>query len=69
MTKEQLLAEIDDLLRTMPPINKFHEANEENLSWLGRAMAILNQWDILSAVPAQGYVHDIQSIHSPNLAR
>lgn len=64
MTKEELLAEIDDLLRTMPPKNRFHEASEENLSWLGRTMAIISQWNTPHTIIAQGYVDSIQSHYS-----
>ncbi len=35
MTKEQLLAEVEDLLKTMPPRPTIRHQIEENLSWLG----------------------------------
>jgi hypothetical protein len=44
MTKEQLLAEAEDLLRTMPPRPTIRHQTEENLSWFGRASALVAQW-------------------------
>ena len=44
MTKEQLLAEVEDLLRTTPPRETIRHATDENLSWFGRAFALVGQW-------------------------
>jgi hypothetical protein len=44
MTNEQLLVEVEDLLRTMPPRGTIRQATEENLSWFGRAQAVVGQW-------------------------
>jgi hypothetical protein len=44
MTKEQLLAEVEDLLRTMPPRPTIRHETDENLSWLGRVSAVIEQW-------------------------
>ena len=60
MTKEELLTEIDDLLRTMPPMATFHDDTEENLSWLGRLTAILNQWNSPHMVYVKLALHDPQ---------
>ena len=35
LTDEQLLAEIDDLLRNMPNKSKLHHLEDENFVWLG----------------------------------
>jgi len=45
MTKEQLLAEVEDLLRTMPPQETLRHETQENLSWLGRIAAVINEWE------------------------
>ena len=48
MTNEQMLAEVEDLLRSSPPVTVFLEpdgVNEEVLGWLGRARAVLENWD------------------------
>jgi hypothetical protein len=44
MTNEQLLVEVEDLLRTMPSRGTIRHATEENLSWFGRAQAVVGQW-------------------------
>jgi hypothetical protein len=42
---EQLLAEVDDLLRTSPHTNSRDGADEERLIWIGRAATALDRWD------------------------
>jgi hypothetical protein len=44
MTKEQLLVEVEDVLKTMPPKATIRQATDENLSWFGRAYAVVGQW-------------------------
>jgi hypothetical protein len=44
--KEQLLAEVDDVLRTVPTPDRWNgDHNDETLPWLGRAGAVLERWD------------------------
>lgn len=50
MNDEQLLAEVEDLLRSSPPQLAFifmdmEQGNEEVLGWLGRTRAVLEKWD------------------------
>jgi hypothetical protein len=45
-----LLAEVDDLLRTMPPIDSFESAGPEHFAWLGRASALVHRWDSVKAI-------------------
>jgi hypothetical protein len=45
-TQERLLAELEDLLRTMPAKEKLGQTTDENLAWLGRAAAIIEQWNM-----------------------
>jgi len=47
MTKEQLLAEIEDVLRTVPPKPTITNLTEESLTWFGRAAAVVEQWNSL----------------------
>ena len=52
MTNEQMLAEVEDLLKSTPPYSdflKFYKANDEVLDWLGRACAVLENWDFNSS--------------------
>jgi hypothetical protein len=44
VTQERLLAEVEDLLRTMPPEATIRHDTPENFSWLGRAAAIIENW-------------------------
>ena len=45
MKKEELLAEIEDTLRCMPPRGTIRHETAENLSWFGRVAAAIGQWD------------------------
>ena len=45
MTKEQLLFEVEDLLRSAPPLVAFQERAESNAAWLGRFAAVIRAWD------------------------
>jgi hypothetical protein len=54
MTKEQLLAEAEDLLRTVPPRSTIRHPNLENFSWLGRLAALIEQWDRSKSTLLQG---------------
>ena len=46
----QLLVELEDVLRTMPPIYEFNNHAPEHLAWLGRASAVMHAWDQLKAI-------------------
>ncbi len=46
---EQLLAEIVDVIRTMPPRETIRHETPENLSWFGRASAAIQMWDPIRA--------------------
>jgi hypothetical protein len=58
---EQLLAEVDELLRTMPTAHALH--NEDVSEWLGRAQAVMAAWDAVQAVP---FDHAAQNVKSGN---
>ena len=45
-----LLAEIEDLLRSAPAQANMHESTQETLAWLGRAAALVKQWDSAKVV-------------------
>jgi hypothetical protein len=46
---EQLLAEVNDLLRTMPPESAFIAGSPEVYGWTGRAAAVAHAWDVVRA--------------------
>ena len=62
MTKEQLLIEIEELLRTAPNEDTFRDNTQENLDWFGRAMAAINLWNMPIIIRAQGFLDDIQGV-------
>jgi hypothetical protein len=41
----QILSELDDLLRTMPPRATLRHPTEENFAWFGRARSIVTAWN------------------------
>lgn len=43
MTKEELLAEVDDLIRLTPL--EIGYCIQENVAWVGRAAALINEWN------------------------
>ena len=45
----QLLAEIEDVLRTMPPMHAFGNNAPEHFAWLGRASAAISAWNPIKA--------------------
>jgi len=46
ITKEQLLSEIEDLLRTMPDRATIRHYIAENEAWLGRASSLIQSWSM-----------------------
>lgn len=46
---EQLLAELDDVIRSMPPRPTIRHESPENMAWFGRAAAVMHHWDPVRA--------------------
>ena len=46
MNNEQLLAEVEDIIRTMPSVATLHHQTVENFSWLGRLAAFVEAWSL-----------------------
>ena len=64
ITQEQLLAELEDLLRNMPNVATIRHDTDENFSWLGRAAAIIEQWKEPKGVEFREHLtkfHDIMA--------
>lgn len=62
MTTEEcrkVLREIEALLRTRPPAATIRHETLENIDWLGRACAAINDWNPLRSVQFEGHVADI----------
>ncbi|MHB1936855.1 MAG: hypothetical protein ACYCOR_09735 [Acidobacteriaceae bacterium] len=45
LTTEQLLAEVEDLIRSTPSRSTIRHDTQENLAWLGRLSAVVENWD------------------------
>ena len=56
LTTEQLLAEIEDLIRTMPDRATIRHETPENFAWFGRAAALVAQWNSAKAVAFDGHL-------------
>src|SRR2546430_8388970 len=67
MTKEQLLAEVEDLLRTMPSMATIRHQTPDNFSWLGRAAAVIEQWDSPKSIPFSVYLNELRGFKGVNV--
>jgi hypothetical protein len=57
------LAEIEDVIRAMPPRDQFHHDSDEVLIWLGRAVAAIANWDPLKGISAGSAVSNLHGGH------
>jgi hypothetical protein len=48
LTPEQLLAEVEDVIRTTPPSAAIHADTIEIHDWIGRTVAVLKTWNMVS---------------------
>lgn len=63
MDNEDLLAEIEDLMRNIPDRSSIWEDTTENHSWFGRLAAVIEAWNFPKTVAMSGYLH---SFHTGN---
>jgi hypothetical protein len=61
VTEEHLLAEIEDIRRTMPSLNTLHHDSEESLAWLGRLSAFIAAWNLPHTMTLNLAVRDLHS--------
>jgi hypothetical protein len=61
ITPQQLLSEVEDLLRTMPPRATIRHPATDNYAWLGRASALVSEWSKVKAITFDGFVSTIHS--------
>jgi hypothetical protein len=53
----EILAELEDLLRTMPPRATLRHTTEENFAWFGRARSIVAAWNgIADSTPCRARI-------------
>ena len=62
ISASQLLLEIEDVLRTMPPRATIRHEAPENLSWLGRASAVVAAWNSLKSPVFERYITKIHAV-------
>lgn len=62
LSSEQLLAEIEDVIRTMPPRNTIRHEMAENLAWFGRASAVIGMWNSIKAVTFDGNIGRVHGV-------
>src|SRR5262245_18226815 len=61
LSKEQLLAEVEELLRKAPPQDRIKEPLAENFAWLGRGAAGINEWDSVRGIAFRSGIDRLQS--------
>lgn len=60
ITSEQLLVEVEDLLRTMPPFATIRDGSPETLAWFGRASAVLTLWSLPRSISVASHIGALQ---------
>lgn len=61
MNDEQLLAEVEELRRTMPPMDSLHQETEANYEWLGRLLATVRFWNFSEAISLEYVISGLSS--------
>lgn len=61
LTPEHQLAEVEDLLRTIPTWADIRNPEPENYAWCGRAVAVVDSWDAFKAIELNNLVKTLQS--------
>jgi hypothetical protein len=67
MKEVDLLAEIEDAIRSMPPKTTLRHETDENFSWLGRVVAAIAHWNSAQGAAARSYLnqfHDVMAAPS-----
>lgn len=59
LKNEDLLIEIEDLLRNIPEIKTISHSLDENYSWFGRISAVIEAWNIVKTVPLNSAIKEI----------
>ena len=62
ISPEQLLAEVEDVIRTMPPRETIRHETADNLAWLGRASAVVGMWSSTKAIFFDGFVSKVHAV-------
>lgn len=62
MEKEDLLGEVEDILRVMPPRETLRQSSDQNLAWLGRVAAFVNAWNSVKSIPLNAAMNDFHGL-------
>ena len=57
MDRRQVLAEVEDVIRTMPPRATLRHDEPENFAWLGRVAAVIALWNPSQSMPVGMALH------------
>jgi hypothetical protein len=57
-----LLAEIEDIIRTMPTRSMLRQDVPETFSWLGRSLAAISRWDAAACARGRNYISQMQDM-------
>lgn len=60
MNQEELLGEVEDILRTMPLRETLRHPTDENFAWLGRVSAFIEAWDLSKGISLGMAMHQFQ---------
>jgi hypothetical protein len=64
LTKEQLLAEVEDVIRTAPPLESFYKRQPEAAEWFGRFSAVIRAWDFKRSVEVEFVHQQLENFHN-----
>jgi hypothetical protein len=61
MNKNMLLAEVEDILRTMPPRDLYGSGQDVVFAWIGRAAATIARWNIVHSIAGSAAAREAQA--------
>jgi hypothetical protein len=62
LTAEQLLSELEDLIRNQPPTGTVRHNTPENRTWIARTVAAISHWDMASGAQARSHARAIHHV-------
>jgi hypothetical protein len=57
--RTQLLAQIEDIIRTQPTVDDFGQRTDHTVSWVGRAAAVITRWNMPKGIAADFAIDQI----------
>lgn len=64
MDKEDLLVEVDDILRTMPSRSTLRHSEDQNFAWLGRVAAFVEIWNPSKSIPLNFAMNEFHGLNA-----